>query len=184
MPLRTWDGTWNTARTLRVWNGSSWVNAKSAKVWNGSSWVNFLSSVNITDQTLLVSAAGFDSASADAKYSLLSDGTARTLEISDFLFNDVAIPDEWFVGGAISDFSVRATATVFNLGQNGFFQGTLNTWESLTTTREWQLSISVFGQGQDDTARVDLTIDIAYTADLSKIIDSANIVLIVSARTA
>jgi hypothetical protein len=183
MPLRTWNGsTFATAKSARVWDGSSFVPAKSAKVWNGSSWVNFLSSVNITEQTVSATGGGFDQAGATVKYSLLSDGTARTLEIADFVYNDDAIPGEWLVGGVAADFSVRATASVFNMGPDGFFSGTLDTWESLSSTREWEVSVNT--QNSQAEAVAYLLIEIAYTADLTTVISSAIIYLIADAFTA
>lgn len=183
MPLRSWNGsTFNTAKSARVWDGSSWVSAKSAKVWNGSSWVNFLSSVNITNQFIAASGAGFDQAGATVQYSLLSDGTARTLEIGDLVYNDTPISGEWLVGGVVSDFSVRATATLYNLGPDGTFLGTLNTWQSLSATREWTLSVDTRNSFAE--ALVTLQIEIAYTADTNTIIDSAEIYLQATAQTA
>lgn len=183
MPLRVWNGSaFTTAKSARVWNGSSFVPAKSAKVWNGSSWVNFLSSVNITERTVSASGAGFDQASATAQYLLLNNGTARTLRIGDFLYEDIAIPGEWLVGGVASDFSVRATATIFNLGVDGNFIGTLNTWQSLSSSRDWLVSVDTRNSSAEAT--VYLLIEIAYTADLTTVIGSAIVYLIASAQTA
>jgi hypothetical protein len=112
----------------------------------------------------------------------LSDGTARTLRVSDFLNEDIAIPGEWLVGGVAADFSVRATASVFNMGPDGFFNGTLDTWESLSSTREWQVDVNT--QNSQAEARADLLIEIAYTTDLTTVIGSAIIYLIAEAFTA
>jgi len=139
--------------------------------------------VNITDQSIVASGAGFDQASATVEYSLLSNGTARTLRIGDFLYEDIAIPGEWLVGGTTaSDFSVRATAQVYNVGGDSYFNGTLNTWESLSSTRAWSLAVDT--RNSSAQASVILLVQIARTSNTSAILDSAEIGLQVDAQTA
>lgn len=180
MPLRTWNGSsFNTAKSAKVWNGSSWVNIKSAKVWNGSSWVNFLSSVNIEDASDQGNDTGFDNAYAEAGYTLYNGGGAETYNFGGGFNFPTSLPGQWLVGGSASDFSVRATSS-FATGQ---INGTFNTWLSLDTTRAWSVGISAFGNDDYQTGNLDMTIDIAYTADTSTIIDTAFIQLSVTATT-
>lgn len=180
MPLRTWNGSsFNTAKSARVWNGSSWVNAKSVKVWNGSSWVNFLSSVNIEDASEVATDVGVDNAYAEAGYTLYNDGTAETYNFSGGTTFNNPLTGQWLTGGLASDFSVRATATL----ETGVTGGTFNTWQSLSTTRSWSVGISAFGNDDGQTGELYMTIDIAYTADTSTIIDTAFIQLTANAFT-
>jgi hypothetical protein len=185
MPLRTWNGSsWITAPSLRVWNGSSWVNAKSGKVWNGSSWVNFLSSVNITNQSFGGSAGGLEDANAGASYTLGSDGVAVGFEDNGNFTSTFPISGEWFVGGSISDFSVRATLVSFTDSGSGSYNGTFGSWLALTTSRTWEVFTNALGEGDFQEAELVFTIDIAYTVDTSKIIDTATITLGADAQTA
>ena len=185
MPLRTWNGSsFLTSKSARVWDGSSWVNAKSAKVWNGSSWVNFLSSVNIEDQFISISAAGFDFAESTSGYILNANGVASALEIGDFTFNEYDFPGEWLVGGVASDFSVKVDIlSSFNSGTATFF-GNTGVWESLSSTRSWTLVVSASGNDQFEEAQYQLNVQLAYTVDTSTIIDTAEILLSGSASTA
>lgn len=186
MPLRVWNGSsWVTAKSGRVWNGSSWVRAKSAKVWNGSSWVNFLSSVNITNLELLASGSGFGEALGIAGYTLFNNGSAQGYENTGFL-QEYPISGQWFVGGAISDFSVKATIVSERLGIGGGtgYTGTFGSWLALTTTRNWELTQYVNGFNRFETSQLVFDVDIAYTNDTSKIIDTARITLQATAQTA
>ena len=180
MPLRSWNGsTFNTAKSARVWNGSSWVSAKSAKVWNGSSWVNFLSSVNIEDAFESLNSANFDTSSSQVSYRLNSDGTALTIQNGDGFYSENALSGQWLVGGSVSDFSVKAT----KLSESGSGQvfGTFNTWESLSTTREWSIYVVAIGNDDFQTGAVEILIEIAYTVDTTTVIDSAFVYLTGSA---
>lgn len=180
MPLRTWNGSaFNIAKSARVWNGSSWVSAKSAKVWNGSSWVNFLSSVNIENAFESLSSANFDAASSQVSYRLNSDGTALTIQNGDGFYSENPLTGQWFVGGLVSDFSVRAT----NISQSGTGQvfGTFNTWQSLSTTREWSILVNAAGNDDYQQGAVEILIEIAYTVDTTTVIDSAFVNLVASA---
>lgn len=185
MPLRTWTGSaFTTAKSARVWNGSTWVNAKSGKVWNGSAWVNFLSSVNVTNQSFRGGGGGLEDAFAEAGYTLYSDGVAEGKTDGNF-FSTFPISGEWFVGGVITDFSVRATINTLNLGNNGSYNGTFGSWLTLgTTNRTWEVSTSASGEGDYDQAILEFTIELAYTDDTTKIIDSAVIYLSAIAQTA
>lgn len=186
MPLRVWNGSaFTTAKSAKVWNGSSFTNAKSAKVWNGSAWVNFLSSVNITDQSITASGSALEDAFASATYILGNDGQASALEDGSFLYSEYDFTGEWFVGGSISDFSVRATRISENLGVNGSYGGdNYATWLSLSTTRNWFITTDVQGPGASDTADMTLLIELAYTDDTSKVIDSAEIFMQAFAQNA
>ena len=180
MPLRTWNGSaFNIAKSAKVWNGSSWVNIKSAKVWNGSSWVNFLSSVNIEDASDSGNDTGFDNAYAEAGYILYNGGGAETYNISGGMTFPSDLTGQWLTGGSVSDFSVRATASF----STGVISGTFNTWLSLSTTRTWTVSATAVGNDDYQTGNLDMTIDIAYTADTSTIIDTAFIQLSATATT-
>lgn len=183
MPLRVWNGSaFTTAKSGRVWNGSTWVNAKSGKVWNGSSWVNFLSSVNVTNQSFSDGGFGFEDAFSGAAYTLKIDGVAEGFaeNVSEF-----PISGEWFVGGVITDFSVRATINTLDLGNYGDYRGTFGSWLTLgTINRTWEVFTSVVGEGESDDVNLDFTIEIAYTDDTTKIIDSAEISLSATAQTA
>jgi hypothetical protein len=180
--MRVWNGSaWVTAKSARVWNGSAWVNAKSAKVWNGSAWVNFLSSVNIENASETSSGAGFDNAFAEAGYILSSDGTASTFSDSGTFF-EFDLAGQWFVGGSISDFSVRATLDSVTGSGAESVTGTFDSWLSLSTTRQWSLITNAVGNDDFQFANLSMTIEIAYTDDTSKIIDSATITLDVSAQ--
>jgi hypothetical protein len=184
MPLRAWNGSaFTTAITARVWNGSSWVNAKSAKVWNGSSWVNFLSSVNIQDAADSGSDTNFDNASSSAGYVLYSGGGAETYNTSGAFTFPTTLTGQWLVGGSASDFSVRATITSQSGSGPGGTTGTFNTWLSLSFNREWTVFVSAAGNDVQEFENLTMTIDIAYTADTSKIIDTASIELSAIATT-
>lgn len=181
MPLRVWNGSaFTTAKSARVWNGSSFVPAKSAKVWNGSSWVNFLSSVNIQDASDFANdtASGFSQASAG--YTLYNNGTAETFNFSGGQTFVTTLTGQWLTGGLASDFSARATIITF-LENGGYTIGTFDTWLSLSTTRQWSLDAQASGSNVSRTAYLVMVVDIAYTADTSKIIDTATITLDVSA---
>jgi hypothetical protein len=163
-----------------VWNGSSWVNAKSAKVWNGSSWVNFLSSVNIEDASEIAVDSGFEYASATATYSLFNNGSAET-SASEFASGQSTINPlvgQWLTGGLASDFSVRAN----DLSSYGLITGTFNEWLSLSDSHQWSTTVTVYGYGGLDSAFLSMYVEIAYTRDLSTIIDSANITLQATAQ--
>lgn len=183
MPLRVWNGSaFTTAKSARVWNGSSFVPAKSAKVWNGSSWVNFLSSVNIADASDFGNDANFDNAQAAAGYILYNNGTAETYNVSGGTTFTTTLTGQWLAGGSVSDFSVRATITS-QFGGTTSINGTFNTWISLSTTREWSVFVSAVGNDVQENGGFVMTVDIAYTADLSKIIDTATIQLDAVATT-
>lgn len=184
MPLRVWNGSaFTTAKSGRVWNGSSWVSSKSAKVWNGSSWVNFLSSVNIEDAAEVRNSAAIDNAFASAGYALNSDGTAETFSDGDGGFFTFPLTGQWFVGGSISDFSARATINSLTGSGEEYTTGTFGTWLSLSTSREWAVVTNAVGSsGTQEFATLNMTVDIAYTADTSTIIDTANIQLEVTAE--
>lgn len=178
MPLRVWNGSaFTTAITARVWNGSSWVNAKSAKVWNGSSWVNFLSSVSIEGVTDVSTASGFETAQAALTYYINSNGTVYVENYtSEGGFNNIFTPysSTWLTGGANSDISVRATV-LSSSGGSPF--GTFNQWDSISIggVLSWGISagaVTNFGQVTDSTSAT-FRIELAYTADTSKILDSA-----------
>lgn len=178
MPLRAWNGSaFTTAKSAQVWNGSAWVNAKSAKVWNGSSWVNFLSSVSIDDVTEVSTASGFESAQAALTYYINSDGTVYVENYtseggSNFIFTPYS--STWLTGGAASDISVRAT--LLNWSGN-FPSGTFNQWDSISIAGvlSWGTSAgAVTNSGTvTDTTYAQFRIELAYTADTSKILDSA-----------
>jgi hypothetical protein len=177
MPLRVWNGSvFTTAITARVWDGSSFVPAKSAKVWNGSSWVNFLSSVNIQDASDLGSDANFDNAQASAGYILYNNGSAETYNSGGGFTFPTTLTGQWLVGGLVSDFSVRATITS-QFGGTTNINGTFDTWISLSTTREWSVTVTAVGNDDQQNGGFVMTVDIAYTADTSKIIDTATIQL-------
>ena len=182
MPLRVWNGSvFKTAKSAKVWNGSTFTNAKSGKVWNGSAWVNFLSSVNIESASETSSGADFDSAFAEAGYILRSDGTAATFSDSGSRF-EFDLTGQWFVGGSISDFSVRSTIDSLTGTGEEFTTGTFGSWLSLSTTREWSIITNSDTSGVEESGTLIMTIDIAYTKDTSTIIDTASIQLDVSAE--
>jgi hypothetical protein len=167
-----------------VWNGSAWVNAKSAKVWNGSAWVNFLSSVNITNQSIIATGSDLEGAYASATYRLNSNGQASAIEDASFLYNEYDFTGEWLVGGSASDFSVRATIQSQNLGSSGYTLGTFGSWLALTTTREWSIITNASGPADSDIADMTVLIELAYTDDTSKVIDSAEIFMQAFAQNA
>lgn len=186
MPLRTWNGSaFNIAKSLKVWSGSAFTSAKSAKVWNGSSWVNFLSSVNITNQTISASGSALEDAYASATYILGNDGQASAIEGGSFLYNEYDFTGEWLTGGVASEFSVRATRISENLGLYGSYGGdNYATWLSLSTTRNWFITTSVVGPGANDVATMTLLVELAYTVDTSTVIDSAEIYMQAFAQNA
>lgn len=161
-------------------------------IWNGSTWVKFFpsatGSVNITDQTASITAAGLESASAEVGYILDNGGQARTVEIAIedgvFFGGEInPISGEWLTSGSASDFSVRATILLSNLSATALTFGVFNTWQSLSTTREWRLFDSSQGGPTNVQSRLDIKIDIALTSNLSNILDTATIVLQTSYQT-
>jgi hypothetical protein len=189
MPLRTWNGSsWETDKHIKVWNGSAWTQAKSAKVWNGSSWVNFHSTVNVGDYSVQSYDTNLEYAIASSIYRLNGDGTVYWAKQEGGFTSEGYVSDEWLVGGSASDISARATITSSFNSAGAAINGTFGSWMSITSVQpQWDVNataITNFGP-VSETAYVNFTLELAYTADTSKILDSAaiNIQAIVDAFT-
>ena len=70
-----------------------------------------------------------DPDNAEARYRLNSSGAEQTYTSTDFAYTTVGT---WLVSGTNSQFEVRATAV-----SGTVTSGTMNTWEALSTSREW-----------------------------------------------
>ena len=66
---------------------------------------------------------------AEARYRLNSSGAEQTYTSTDLAYTTVGT---WLVSGTNSQFEVRATAV-----SGTVTSGTMNTWETLSTSREW-----------------------------------------------
>jgi hypothetical protein len=101
-----------------------------------------------------------------AGYRLNSAGTVHKAEGSTLSFG--ASLSTWLLGGAASDYEVRATVNSGSLST-----GTAATWQALSTTREWSRSRSVNTAGVDT---VNLTIEIRL-ASSGTVIATCTVVL-------
>lgn len=117
--------------------------------------------VSITDQGI----DSVDAVAPDARYELQSSGQARTYTNISGYQN---ISGEWKISGTGSNYEVRATVSATS-DSNGEFTGTLNTWQDLGTTREWQKTNSSGAGG------------LQYTTLLIEIRDAATLVVLDSA---
>jgi hypothetical protein len=187
MPLKTWNGSsYVAAKTLRVWNGSSWVSAKSGRIWNGSAWVSFFNStqVNVTDQNIFASSAGYESAFATAEYGLSNLGNAYTRIDTDIGSTQENIPGEWLVNGNAADVSVKATILSQSIGSETYFYGTFDTFLPLSGEYAWGLQSSLGRFDSQDSSGVTFRIDLVLTSNTSTILDTAEITLSVQTQTA
>ena len=187
MPLKVWNGSsWASAIGLKVWNGSSWVASTAGKVWNGSSWVSFFNStqVNVTDQFISASSAGYESAFATAEYGLSNLGNAYIRIDSDSGSTQENIPGEWLVNGNAADVSVKATILSQSIGNETYFYGTFDTFLSLSGEHAWGLQSSLGRFDSQDSSGVTFRIDLVLTSNTSTILDTAEITLSVQTQTA
>lgn len=187
MPLKTWNGSsYVAAKTLRVWNGSSWVSAKSGKVWNGSAWVSFFNStqVNVTDQNIFASSAGFESAYARSEYGLSNLGNAFIRIDSDSESTQENIPGEWLVNGSAADVSAKATILSQSIGVESNLFGTFGSFLPLSGEYTWGVESSLGRFDMSDSSSVVFRIDLALTSNTSTILDTAEITLSVQTQTA
>ena len=171
MPLKVWNGSsFTEAGYLKVWDGSSWVPAVNAYTWNGSAWTKFFPSVKITDQTAVNNSRSGLGGTAAATYRLRNDGVALTQNGVTPL---ITISGEWLVGnGTISDYEVQATVLS---GSGGSFSGPGAGWNSLSTTRDWVLTVTNnFGEREVlIEIRLAATSLVIATATISFEVDSA-----------
>ena len=170
MPLRVWNGSsFTEVGYLKVWNGSSWVPAVNAYTWDGSAWKKFFPSVKITDQTAVNNSKSGVGGTAAATYRLRDDGVAFRQQGTSL----VTISGEWLVGsGTTSDYEVQATVLS---GSGGSFSGPGAGWNSLSTTRDWVLTVTNdFGEREVlIEIRLAATSLVIATATISFEVDSA-----------
>lgn len=170
MPLKVWNGSsWTEVGYIKVWDGASWVPAVNAYTWNGSAWTKFFPSVKITNQTAVNNSKAGVGGTATATYRLRNDGVALRQQGTSL----TTISGEWLVGsGTTSDYEVQATVLS---GSGGSFSGPGAGWNSLSTTRDWVLTVTNnFGDREVlIEIRIAATSLVIATATISFEVDSA-----------
>jgi hypothetical protein len=139
--------------------------------------------VNITDHYIYSGAGGFDFAEAVATYALSDAGNAYfTITGDTFLQENYA--GEWLVSGNGALVSAKATVLSQSLGSGSILYGVYNTFQPLTSLRQWSLSSTAAQADSQDSALVTIRIDLALTSDTNTILDTAEIQLETRAETA
>lgn len=129
MPLNIWNGsTWVAANRLKVWDGAAWTDCAYGKVWDGASWVEFY-----TGYTAELTADSYVRFASPSSFQINSNG---------YIYGSVGIQQlvqqyKWLTGIGTSA-NYEAYATVLS----GFSPtgSALNTWISLATSAQWNLS--------------------------------------------
>jgi hypothetical protein len=115
--------------------------------------------VAIADRSIV----NFDSTSAEVTYRLSNSGISQKGLNATF-----STLETWLKAGAAGDYQARVTA----ISGEGLTSGTIGTWETLSTTREW---------ARLETASVTSTavflVEIRLTAAPFTVLDSATITL-------
>ncbi len=96
--------------------------------------LNSPASVNITDQSCINLTKAGIGGTASATYRLANSGQASRQQGSGL----VSISGQWLVSGSVSLFEVRGT----DLGGGGTFTTPGSGWLSLSTTRDWTLTVT------------------------------------------
>jgi hypothetical protein len=139
--------------------------------------------VNITDQYIYSGAGGFDFAEATATYALSNAGNAYFMITGDtFLTENYA--GQWLVSGNGALVSAKATILSQSLGSGSILSGVYNTFQPLTSLRQWMLTSQAAQADSQDSALVTIRIDLALTSDTNTILDTAEIQLETRAETA
>jgi hypothetical protein len=139
--------------------------------------------VNITDQYIYSGAGGFDFAEATATYALSNAGNAY-FAISGDSYLQENYAGEWLVSGNGALVSAKATILYQSLGTTSILSGVYNTFQPLTSLRQWMLTSQAQQADSQETALVTLRIDLALTSDTNTILDTAEIQLETRAETA
>ena len=112
---------------------------------------------------------GGGACSGITRYRLNSSGVVEKFTLT---ANSYSTLETWLIVGSNSDYQSRVTVTSGTLTS-----GTTNTWQALSTSREWELAGAVGGGTYTDTCI--FTIEIRRVSD-SVVVDSATITLTIN----
>jgi len=141
--------------------------------------------VNVTNQFISAEFAGYESASAQARYGLSNLGNAFFQEVGDnFDTERQNIAGEWLVSGNGALISVKATLLSHSDTLNSSLGGVFGSFQPMTGEREWILESSLAQFQQQDSSVATFRIDLALTSNTNTILDTAEITLEVQTQTA
>ncbi len=145
------NGTWRKMNEMHYNDASTWRELDAIWYNDQGDWKQVFTNkaVSLTNWTATGSrnttAAGVQTATG--AYQVQADGTAAERVNTNSNTDSTTVTgilDNWWTGkpqaGVGNDYEVRATQTGSSSG--GIFSGTLDTWEDISVTREWELTDS------------------------------------------